>query len=568
MKRKMSKNVFLGVLFLAFASTIFAQKSQDKKTAEVLDEFLTRMSAFGFGGAVIIEKNDQIILRKGYGYSDAEKKIPFTADTPYPVNSISKQFTAASILKLAESGKLSLNDSITKFLTDVPDDKKAITIHQLLTHTSGFGDNYAGTNIFNREEAVKKILEPPLANPVGSKMVYSNDGYELLAAIVEIVSGQTLPDFVRQNFFIPAGMKTAGFQGEGEFWKDRPVAHAYNSCVDNGSPQFQKADWDGRGAGDIVVSANDLFKWELSLRKNEILSAGMKQKMFTPYALYPNGWYYGYGWFVIKSERGTTGYYHGGGDIPRGYTSSYNRFPADKTTVIIFSNTMIDETGFLRAVKDEIIDITFGKKIEMPPDFAKIKISDFGKYPGIYQAESGENFVVIEKNNQLMLGATEQKAINFLTSPDEETEQNLEKYNKLSAAFIKKNAKDESAANPLQPNLGNFEKLHGKYKSFEILGTYPVSYAYKVSTTYAKLDFENGADVIRFVRRGDNTPYQLTGNPFPALTPIMPRTEKDFVAFYPLLKKIILLQFESDDRGKIKSLQLIKGDQSLTAVKL
>ena len=559
--------IYSCLIILVLFSVSLAQDLSNKKTTGNLDEYLSRMSAFGFSGAVIVEKDDQIILRKGYGFANKEKKTPFTTDTPFPVQSISKQFTAASILKLEGQGKLNLEDPITKFIKNVPTDKKEITIHQLLTNTSGVGNNYAGSKIYNREEAVKTILDQPLNNPIGEKMEYSSDGYELLAAIVEIISKQTLSEFIRQNFFIPAGMKTAGFQGEGNFWKEKEVAHAYNSYVDNGSPQFDKPDWDGYGSGDIVVSANDLYKWELSLRENKILSAKLKEKMFTPYSFFMKDWQYGYGWFVIKSDRGTTEYYHGGGDTPRGYTASYTRYPVEKMTIIIFTNTMIDELGFLGAIKDNITKITLGKAIKMPPDFIKSTPSQFEKLEGFYKAVSGEKFVVQYKDDQLMVGALNQEAIDFLTTPDKETKENLKKYSKLTTQFVERITQDKSGTLPLQSEFSELEQQYGKLQNYKLLGTYPVSESRKLSTTYVKLNFKDGSETVRFVRRGDNTPYPLVGNPFPALTPIMMQKENNFVAYYPFLQKKITLRFGIKN-DEIKMLWLKSGNQTLSANKL
>jgi CubicO group peptidase (beta-lactamase class C family) len=525
------------------------------------------MSAFGFSGAVIVEKDNQVILRKGYGFANKSKQIPFTADTPFPAQSIAKQFTAASILKLEEQGKLSVNDSISKYLIDVPEDKKTITIHQLLTHTSGFTNDYSGTNIFNREDVITAILKNPLGNPIGEKMSYNNDGFELLAAIFETVSKQNLHQFIRQNFFVPVGMKSTGFQGDGKFWKDGIVAHGYNSYFDNGSPQFIKPDWDGYGSGDIVTSVNDLYKWELSFRKNEILSANIKNKMTTPYSDYRPNWKYGYGWFVIKSDRGTTEYYHGGGDIPGGYTASYTRYPDEKMTIIIFANTMIDELGFLNAVKPDITDIAFGKNVEMPPKFNKAKVLKL-KYEGIYKTNTGEKFVVQSKDNQLMIGALEQKAIDFLTSPNNETKANLKKYNVSTTNFVKQITQEISDDLPFQSNLKDLEKQHGKFQNYELLGTYPVSETRQNSTTYIKLNFTNGTETVRFVRRGDNTPYPLLGNPFPALTPMVPQEGENFTAYYPFLKKSIQIEFKFGKNNIIVGFTLKNRIQTLSAQKL
>ena len=555
----------LGGTIAVVAQKASVTSSPVNLTAKYLDDYLSRMSGFGFSGAVIVEKDGRVILRKGYGFADRAKRVPFTVNTPFPVDSISKQFTAAAILRLEESGKLSLCDPISKFLNNVPADKSGITIHQLLTHTSGFGDNYAGANIFDRENAVNAILKPPLDHPVGTKFLYSNDGYELLAAIAEIVSREPLFDFIRHNLFNRAGMKTAGFRGDGDFWKGAAVAHGYNSYVDNGSPQFGKRDWDGPGAGDLVVSAADLFRWELALRANKALSTYLKGKMFKPYAALSNGWHYGYGWFIIKTDRGTKEYYHGGGDVPRGYTSSFSRYPEEKATIIIFSNNMIDQDGFLRAVKGGIVDITFGKKVVMPPDFIDVDSSQLPKYAGTYKSESGEKFIVQVKGYELLIGAIGQNSIDFLTDPDEPTKEKLENYNRSVPELMAQIKEGSNSELTLPTTFDSLEKSLGKYKGYETLGTYPVSFSSKVSTTFVKMSFEKGEEVIRLVNAGTDDPYPMMGCDVPALTPIRQQNKGNFVAYYPFLRKAVQVKFTSGRDNKITGMKLENGNGSRTA---
>lgn len=533
----------------------FGQKNADNRTTALLDEYLTRMAAFGFSGAVIVERDGKFVLRKGYGFANKENRIPFTVDTPFSVASISKQFTAAAVLRLEEQGKLSLDDPITKFFKEVPPDKQKITIKNLLNHTSGWDDNYSGTNITDRDQAIKSILNQPLANPVGEKFNYSNDGYDLAAAIVEIVSGMKITDFIRRNFFNAAGMKRAGFAGESNFWKHLKVAHPYNYTIDNGSPEFDLQDWEGRGSADVIVSAADLYRWELSLREDKVLSAAIKQKMFAPAALESNGGYYGCGWHIFKTERGTTEFYHGGSNVPRGFTASYSRYPDEKTTIIIFVNTMIDEVGFLRAVKPGIVDITFGKKVELPPAFIKVKSPQFQRYAGIYETGSGAKFVLQITNDDLMLGAIGQEAINFLTAPDRETEEKLTDYNKRTGVFLEKTVPDPTGIPTLKATLDQFAERHGKYVGGELLGTYPVSIRYKTSTSFVKLSYEKGDEIIRLVRNGNNV-YSIAGNRYPALTPVMPAADGNFIAFYPLLGKTVRVEFQTSEGGKVTGLKL------------
>src|SRR5262249_44613051 len=143
-----------------------------------------------------------------------------------------------------------------------------------------------------------------------------------------------------------------------------------------------------------------------------------------------------------------------------------------------------------------------------------------------YQTATNEKFVIQYKDNQLRIGALDQNAINFLTSPDKTIQETLEKNNKLTTDFIENVSQSSDQTIPFQTNLKALGKKYGDYKGCELFGTYPVSPALKVSTTFIKLKFANGDEVVRFVQHGDNT-YTLMGNPYPALTPVMPQTNEN-----------------------------------------
>jgi CubicO group peptidase (beta-lactamase class C family) len=217
---------FLLIFFLfsfiqiATAQSVKKGETVQGATGATLDDYLKRVEAFGFSGALIVEKDGKIILSKGYGWADRAKNVKNTTDTPFMLASVSKQFTAAAILQLEEQGKLKTSHAIGKYLKDVPADKSQMTIHQLLTHTWGVGNNFVAGNENNREKADQKILAQPFEAKPGEKFIYS-EGYALLGAIVEIVSGQSLESYLKQNIFTPAKMTSAGFMGDAAFYKNK-----------------------------------------------------------------------------------------------------------------------------------------------------------------------------------------------------------------------------------------------------------------------------------------------------------------------------------------------------------
>ncbi len=188
-----------------------------------INVFLARLSGFGYSGAMLVVKDGKTILSKGYGFANRIERVPNTAETLFDIGSLSKQFTAAAILKLEQDGKLKVTDTLGKHLPNVPPDKAQVTIHHLLSHTAGIirdtplspkGDPSIYYEEINRDEALKRVLPKPLQFEPGTKYQYSNAGYMLLAAIVEVASGRAFQEYLKKNIFEPAGMQNTGLAGK------------------------------------------------------------------------------------------------------------------------------------------------------------------------------------------------------------------------------------------------------------------------------------------------------------------------------------------------------------------
>jgi CubicO group peptidase (beta-lactamase class C family) len=265
--------------------------------AQKVDTYLSRIAPFGFSGALLISRDGKIVLNKGYGLALRSQGIPNTAETVFSTGSLTKQFTAAGIMKLEMTGKLNTRDPISKYFEDVPEDKQGITLHHLLTHTAGVVDA-VGPDFVEalRDTTVKKILERPLQFPPGQRFSYSNAGYSLLAAVIEKVSGKTYEAFQREQLFLPAGMKNTGYRLPD--WKGRVIAHWYVGDRDNGTPLEKPYPyWNLLGNGGILSTTGDMYRWHLALLGDKVLSESVKKKMFTPVE---ND--YGYGWDILERD--------------------------------------------------------------------------------------------------------------------------------------------------------------------------------------------------------------------------------------------------------------------------
>lgn len=291
----------LAAFFISANAQVARSSESPIQNEEQVDSFLKEQSNNGFSGSVLIARKNRIVLHKTYGNAAKFGDEPF-----FWIASNSKSFVAAAILKLQEQGKLSVSDTLTKFFKDVPDDKRQITVHHLLAHTSGLPHRYASDGIMEREKAVQVVLTLPLEWKVGEGYHYSNDGYSLLAAIVEIASKRTFEDYLRKDILKPAELNTTGFWGFEDKTQIVPVANVINP--QNVRPTIYKngksvANWGFRGATGIYTTAPELYRWMIALQQNKVLTAKSREQMWGKHTLQSRispteEQFYGYGWGV------------------------------------------------------------------------------------------------------------------------------------------------------------------------------------------------------------------------------------------------------------------------------
>lgn len=321
----------------------------DSAVAGRLDRHLRQRTAGGFAGSVLAVAGGQVVLHHGYGWTEPRRRFPITSRTQFAIGSISKQFTACAILKLAQEGRLRTADPIGRFFDDVPKAKREITIHQLLSHTSGLGQRFAAEGETVRAEAVRRILRTGLIRRPGSGFSDSDDGYTLLAAIVEIASGRDFEDYLRSELFEPAGLVATRLWGH--FDDNNPIGVAQKRKELD--LDLRVPNWGFRGATGIFSTTGDLYRWHQALQAGAVLDAAQRDRLFNAYAGSRAG-NVGYGWFMNATPRGTRSYWTRGAES-FGHNAVFVWLPDDDLVIAVASNAG-DERGapISRAVAEEV----------------------------------------------------------------------------------------------------------------------------------------------------------------------------------------------------------------------
>lgn len=329
------------LLLITSFQLFFAQKTSGKTETKIdsiiLSEFKDKN---GPGGVFMVTQKGKNIYKKAFGKANLELNAEMTPENVFQIGSMTKQFTAIAILQLEEQGKLNVNDPISKYVKDYPNGDK-ITIHHLLTHTSGIKDF---TKMKTISTIAQKEMKPEMMvdffknEPVdfapGDKFDYNNSGYVLLGYIIELVSGDTYENFIKKNIFEKAGMLHSYYATDRQIIPQR--AYGYhkkeygyvNKTVINFSVPFS--------SGSLMSTVDDMLKWQNALNQNLLLNAKESQKAFQKYTLNSGEQItYGYGWH-IKEINGIPSREHGGSVF--GFKSMAVYIPSKDIYVIGFSN--------------------------------------------------------------------------------------------------------------------------------------------------------------------------------------------------------------------------------------
>jgi len=316
-----------------------------------LESYIDECNKNGLSASVLVAKDGDILYSGGVGLRNKTEKLPVTEETIFTTGSLTKQFTATAILKLQEEDKLSVSDSISKFFEDVPKDKQNITIHQLLTHSSGVVGNLGyGVDFvpISKENFLNEVYNSTLDFEPGKQYSYSNVGYSLLAMIIEKVAQTDYETYLQENLFQKAGMKHTGYLFPK--WDTTQIAHGYKCGEDWGTHLLKwqedsnQISWHIKGNGGILSNPTDLYKWYRALIENKIISEKSYEQLTFPHVKENESGdsYYAYGWTIFNSDRNTKIIAHNGSNGV--FYADFIQLPKENAVIIYMTNELRYDT--------------------------------------------------------------------------------------------------------------------------------------------------------------------------------------------------------------------------------
>lgn len=315
----------------------FSWKAEIEKSAREL----------GFRGVILMQRHGHLILNEGFG----EAGEPFNSHTRYWIASISKSFTATLIFRLEEQGALKRSDTLPKFFPTIPPDKRAITVEELLTHTSGLPNKYASEGIADSDKAARSILELPLSQTPGQAFGYTNDGYSLLGLIAEIAGKAPYSELLQREIFEPAGMSGSGL------WPACPGPLPVLGLSEKLPESMNRENWGYKGPDGICSTTADLARWMNALLGARILRADTLQAMWRGEVETSDG-YATPGWFASTTPRGSKIIWTRGTD--HGHNSIVKYYPDKELLVISLSSSQDPEGPLLARILVNRVEQTLG----------------------------------------------------------------------------------------------------------------------------------------------------------------------------------------------------------------
>jgi len=392
----LTRTLFILSMLAALASAQLNPQRLDEQAQAYFD-------AGKFNGTVLVAKDGRPVLSKGYGMANFEWNIPNTPDTKFRLGSITKQFTAMTLLLLEQQGKLKLTDPVCNYVDPCPETWKPITLHQVVTHTAGIPNftsfpDYASTMMLKSPpaESLKKFRDKPLDFDPGTKFNYSNSGFVLLGYIIEKVAGEPYEDYLRKNVLDPLGMKDTGYDHGETVLPKRAAGYVNGKTLANAAIIDMSIP---HAAGSLYSTTLDLMKWDAAQSAGKLLTPENYQRYYTPVK---NNYAYG---LNVQTKNGVEQISHGGGI--NGFATMIIRVPSQRLLVVTLSNVLPSDAGKLA---DNLISLSLGKEVEKPVKIVEIPMSadKLKQYVGEYELSPTFILTITLEGDQLITQATGQ----------------------------------------------------------------------------------------------------------------------------------------------------------------
>ncbi|MES2522589.1 MAG: serine hydrolase domain-containing protein [Gemmatimonadota bacterium] len=465
----------------------------------------------------VLYRGNPVIVH-GSGSVGPTGRRPISSRTVFDIGSVAKQFTATAILKLEEEGRLRVTDSLSRFFPDIPNDKRGITVHTLLTHTSGLRRDYSSPMEFvTRDSMFRTAMREPLESRPGARFEYSNPGYVILGLIVERLVDRPLEEHLARTIWIPYRMTQTGFLRPR--WDRSIVAQGIGPLAFPGSsldlPRSARAVRPGLpvspavrylGAGAVLSTADDMAQWARALTSGSVLGAVGLQKLFGRYADATPSQAYGYGWFVRTSPSGTPWFSHHGNY--GAYLAELSLFPTDSVAIVMLTNGQSDAANFIRA---QLPTVLFGGPMPVLPHSTGAPPSAAARAGviGEYVLPGGHEFSIVADGAQLRARTPDVRASAAMTRwPAARLVRDsalLTRAQHIVQSLLQGNAEPLRAVSPAQPPFAEVQQFfarranawsesYGALRSVEILSGLRRA---ATTDTYLAAIFARGTVMIR-----------------------------------------------------------------------
>ena len=373
----------------------------------------------GFMGAVMLARDGKPLVAKGYGYANVEWQIPNSTNTKFRVGSVTKQFTSMLVMQLREQGRIKLEDSMCVYVAPCPDTWKPVTIHHLLTHTSGI-PSYTGIPAWREVNMMPKTTDQivaffrdmPLQWTPGERYAYNNSGYFLLGVIIEKITGKKYEQALQDMILTPLGLSDTGYDWTKTIIPRRAAGYTgVGALLANTPPLDMQHPY---AAGSMYSTVEDLLKWDQALYTTTLIPEAAKQIMWTPFRES-----YAYGWNIGEPTATAFGGHrrilHGGGI--NGFSAMIVRIPDTRMTVIVLCN---NDSGSASTVARDIMAIYYGHKYEVPvvPTVVNVDPKILDQYVGEYEVNPGRSLTVTRTGGNLTVQPTGGRALEVQPSSD------------------------------------------------------------------------------------------------------------------------------------------------------